>query len=88
MLYALKSQMIQTSPKINLVWQYYVRERDGEGALRSRTTPSDNSFTGFDKFELKDGDELLWRLVTIQFEPLIPAEKMTPQLLFNALRYL
>jgi hypothetical protein len=87
-LYALKSQMIQTSPKINLVWQYYVRERDGEGTLRSRTTPGDNGFTGFDNFELKDGDELLWRLVTIQFEPLIPAEKMTPKLAFNALRYL
>jgi hypothetical protein len=56
--------------------------------LRSRTTPSDRNFTGFDKFELKDGDELLWRLVTIQFEPLIPAEKMTPKLAFNALRHL
>lgn len=87
-LYALKSKTIQTSPKINLVWQYYVSEANGEGVVRSRTTPGDKGFTSFDKFELKDGDELLWRLVTIQFGPMIPAEKMTPKLAFSALRYL
>jgi hypothetical protein len=87
-LYALKEQTIQSSPQISLVWQYYVRELNGEGSLRSRTMPSNSGFTSFDKFELKDGDELLWRLVTIQFGPMIPAEKMTPKLAFNALRYL
>jgi hypothetical protein len=45
-------------------------------------------FTSFDRFELKDHDEVIWRLVTIQFTPTIEAEKMTPKLAYNARRYL
>jgi hypothetical protein len=87
-LYALNEQTIQSSPQISLVWQYYVRELNGDGTLRSRTMPSDGGFTSFDKFELKDHDEVIWRLVTIQFDPKIEAEKMTPKLAFSALRYM
>ena len=87
-IYALKEQTIESSPQIRLVWQYYVRELNGDGTLRSRTMPSDSGFTSFDKFELKDNDEVIWRLVTIQFTPTIEAEKMTPKLAYNALRYL
>ena len=87
-LYALKEQTIESSPQIRLVWQYYVRELNGDGTLRSRTMPSDSGFTSFDKFELKDHDEVIWRLVTIQFTPTVGAEKMTPKIAFDALRYL
>ena len=87
-LYALKERTIESSPQINLVWQYYVRELNGDGTLRSRTMPSNSGFTSFDKFELKDHDEVIWRLVTIQFTPTVEADKMTPKIAFDALRYM
>ena len=68
-LYALKSQSISESPMIRLVWQYYVRANNGDGISRSKTEPVDIGFKSFVDFEIKDGDEICWRLVTIQFSP-------------------
>ena len=87
-LYALKSGKVQDSPTIITAWQYYVRENNGNGRLRSRTEPDSGGFTSFDKFELKDHDELTWRLVTIQKDPTIKCEDITPESAFSALRYL
>jgi hypothetical protein len=68
-LYALQSQVISDSPSIRLVWQYYVRENNGDGIARSKTQPKDSGFKSFVDFELKENDEICWRLVTIQFTP-------------------
>jgi hypothetical protein len=75
-LYALKSQSISDTPDIRLVWQYYVRANNGDGISRSKTLPKDSGFKSFADFEVKEGDEILWRLVTIQFTPIETDEKL------------
>lgn len=63
-----------------VAWQYYVY-RNGKSASQLR--PSDGTgyspvkgdggtFTGFDQFELEDGDEVIWRQVAILREPNVP----------------
>jgi hypothetical protein len=85
-LYSLTSQEISTKPYTKSIWQYYVRENDGNGSLRSRTTPGDSGFTSFTDFPLKENDEVTWRLVTIQFEPKVPIDAMTAQIAQRASR--
>lgn len=75
-LYALKSQAISDAPEIRLVWQYYVRANNGDGISRSKTLPKDSGFKSYVDFEVKEGDEICWRLVTIQFTPIETDEKL------------
>jgi hypothetical protein len=60
-------------------WQYYVY-RNGVSVSQLKPPPPNtgyspavgtatSSFTGFDRFKLKDGDEVIWRLVSILREP-------------------
>ena len=86
-LYSLKSTEIQQMPNIRSVWQYYVRGLDGQGVLRSRTKPDDGGFASYDTFELEEEDEVIWRLVTIQFEPTVELEQVTPKLALQVARY-
>jgi hypothetical protein len=74
-------------PNIRSVWQYYVRGLDGQGVLRSRTKPDDGGFASYDTFELEEEDEVIWRLVTIQFEPTVELEQVTPKLALQVARY-
>ncbi|MFN4905189.1 MAG: hypothetical protein ACK6AO_05570 [Planctomycetota bacterium] len=85
-LYHLKSMEVQKDPEVRLIWQYYVRENDGRGDLRSRTRPGEN-FTGYDQFQLKDHDEVIWRLVAIQFEPMNVGEQAGSNFALRSARY-
>jgi len=85
-LYSLKSSLVQSDPEIRLIWQYYVRENNGDGIHRSRTQPTDNGFASFYDFQLQDNDEVVWRLVSIQFEPTITTANLTRKLALRAAR--
>lgn len=65
-----------------VAWQYYVYKK-GVSASQLKYDPNKptgyspakgngGTFTGFDQFELEDGDEVIWRQVAILREPNVP----------------